>query len=387
MAVTVREKLQGQGVPVPPRSAADVQDDTASAAAIIEQFPDEPICPDIPGVIYDAVPELEAFGEIISGAISNTTTLIERVTNPPKGTSITLEISSALSSASDKVEAAIKEAGVAFKDQIDLEYAKTRDLFIQESSPLVQAVDAVSSGLITLRQNIYDLPADIVEGAWPGFKKAVVCLVGEPGSSEKAFKDKPEQIAQGKESGVGLNSGSEIRKAEAPNVAADVTRVDVGINEGFATVISDEDRKKAIEEEKKDRRNQLNQAASLNAAAISARKAREAEKARIIASRGAVEAEIISNREASWNQLAQAKETKDLKPNPTYTYVNQDGIGYIVVDKDTVNVVNDPRTNEINEIITVEEARARGVNIPELPIAQALPQSYDEYANRVGESL
>lgn len=181
----------------------------ADQAAISNMFPREPICPDIPGIIFDEFPDLKKYGDILSTGIEK---LIERVTAPPSGKNIVLELTSRASDIIMKKSTAIKMSFIALKEKVEAQLVAETKALKDAASNLENAVDAALSLKIIQETALYQMSADFVDTAFAGYKDVEACFFGEPGSAVELAKREPEELGSSSATGAGQNAALIINK-------------------------------------------------------------------------------------------------------------------------------------------------------------------------------
>lgn len=210
---------------VVPENVEDLVESPISPDVVSAAMPSEPVCPKIPGIpSFPEAPDPAAFGKLASDKVDSKADAVsesyedlqkkakekkDRIKNPPSPSDMMDEMATQVSSAAEKAAKALEKAAIDAKNQVQENLAAEWDKIANTFTELESAMEAVSSGAVdlgSLGMDVLSIPGDALAAAFPGFKSAKDCLLGETGSAKAEFNAKSGKLSEGLAEGNGLSA-------------------------------------------------------------------------------------------------------------------------------------------------------------------------------------
>lgn len=167
-----------------PTNKEDVEQIVATDEVVKDAMPDGPVCPSIPGLIFDKIlpPEAQQILSLINtGAELAAAALAQRTKVPPTEEEVKQEINSTFSSAVEKVT----QTGTRLKDELgrraeDIK-ASAWEAYYSTANSASLATRAVRDGIINIGTDLEDIDEvtmNAIEREFPGYKSIRECLAG-----------------------------------------------------------------------------------------------------------------------------------------------------------------------------------------------------------------
>lgn len=217
----------------------------------------EPVCPSIPGVILPEFPDLQVLTDVIQTGFGAARSVFNQFTKDP--TALANEVKDAFANTSKQVSQAGDRIVEELGDAAEFIAAEARQAALDELSKANTVIQAIRQGAIDLQtdvENLDDITINAMSAQFPGFKNALDCLKGAPGSSvasasgdaakEQAKTPAPENPATTKEETVpertedeGEDAGEpreELSKLEASEKELNDLIEQTGLEQGSVTI-------------------------------------------------------------------------------------------------------------------------------------------------------
>ena len=172
-----------------PTNKEDLGQRVLSDEAVKDAMPDGPVCPTLPDVIFAQLPpEAQSILSLVNTGVTAAIALSQRTKVPLSGDTIYLEVGQLFSDAAKQVTQTAERVAEEIKDGVEDAAAFAWEQVVAGANTVQQTALALEQGVIDIGKelkDIDDITMNAIEKEFPGFKSAIDCLKGEPGSGPR----------------------------------------------------------------------------------------------------------------------------------------------------------------------------------------------------------